>query len=138
MVVAFASRSMTSSETNYDQIEKEILSIVFACERFNDFLYSQCFLVENNHKPLKDIFQKPVLKSPPRIQRFLLRLQKYQFTMNYIPGKDMVVTDTLSRAYLSNTSTPEIDTSDMTPYVHFVISNLPISDDRLLEFQRET
>ena len=94
---------MTSSETNYDQIEKEILSIVFACERFNDFLYSQSFLVENNHKPLKDIFQKPVLKSPPWIQRFLLPLQKYQFTMNYIPGKDMVVTDTLSRAYLSNT-----------------------------------
>ena len=58
--------------------------------------------------------------------------------MNYIPGKDMVVTDTLSRAYLSNTSTPEIDTSDMTRYVHFVISNLPISDDKLLEFQRET
>ena len=56
---------MTSSETNYAQIEKEILSIVFACERFNDFLYSQCLLVENNHKPLKDIFQKPVLKSPP-------------------------------------------------------------------------
>ena len=56
---------MTSSETNYDQIEKEILSIVFACEHFNDFLYGQRFLVENNHKPLKDIFQKPVLKSPP-------------------------------------------------------------------------
>ena len=136
--VAFASRSMTSLETNYVQIEKEILSIVFACEHFNDFLYGQRFLVENNHKPLKDIFQKPVLKSPPRIQRFLLRLQKYQFTMNYIPGKDMVVTDTLSRAYLSNTSTPEIDTSDMTRYVHFVISNLLISDDKLLKFQRET
>ena len=50
----------------------------------------------------------------------------------------MVVTDTLSRAYLSNTSTPEIDTSDMTRHVHFVISNLPIGDDKLLKFQRET
>ena len=136
--VAFASRSMTSSGTNYVQIEKEILSTVFACEHFNAFLYGQRFLVENDHKPLKDIFQKPVLKSPPRIQRFLLRLQKYQFTTNYIPGKDMVVTDTLSRAYLSNTSTPEIDTSDMTRYVRFLISNLPISDDKLLQFQRET
>ena len=136
--VAFASRSMTSSETNYVQIEKEILSTVFACEHFNDFLYGQRFLVENDHKPLKDIFQKPVLKSPPRIQRLLLHLQKYQFTTNYIPGKDMVVTDTLSCAYLSNTSTPEIDTSDMTRYVRFLISNLLISDDKLLQFQRET
>ena len=81
---------MTSLETNYAQIEKEILSIVFACKHFNDFLYGQRFLFENDHKSLKDIFQKPLLKSRPRIQRFLLHLQKYQFTMNYIPGKDML------------------------------------------------
>ena len=136
--VAFASRSMNPAETNYVQIEKEILSIVFACERFNDFLYGQRFTVENDHKPLKDIFKKPVLKSPPRIQRFLLRLQKYQFSMNYTPGKDMVVADTLSRAYLTGTSAPEIDPSDMTRYVHFVLSSLPISDTKLREFQRET
>ena len=131
--VAFASRSMTPAETNYAQIEKEILSIVFACERFNDFLYGQRFTVENDHKPLKDIFKKPALKSPPRIQRFLLRLQKYQFSMNYTPGKDMVVADTLSRAYLTGTSAPEIDPSDMTRYVHFVLSSLPISDTKLWE-----
>ena len=44
--VAFASRSMNPAETNYAQIEKEILSIVFACERFNDFLYGQRFTVK--------------------------------------------------------------------------------------------
>ena len=90
--------------------------------------------MENDHKPLKDIFQKPVLKSPSRIQR----LQKYHFSMNYTSGKDIVVADTLSRAYLTGTSAPEIDPSDITRYVHFVLSSLPISDTKLREIRRET
>ena len=77
--VAYASRSMTQAEIDYSQIEKEILSIVFACERFNDFLYGQDFIAENDHKPLQSLFFKPILKTPPRIQRFLLWLQKYKF-----------------------------------------------------------
>ena len=136
--VAYASRSMTQAEFNYSQIEKEILSIVFACERFNDFLYGQDFLVENDHKPLQSLFLKPILKTPPRIQQFLLRLQKYKFTMKYTPGDEMAVSDALSRAYLPDTSTPEISDLDMTRYVHSIISNLPISDAKLLEFQNET
>ena len=34
--VAFASRSLTQSEQNYAQIEKETLSVLFACEKFKD------------------------------------------------------------------------------------------------------
>ena len=117
---------MTSSEENYSQLEKQILSIVFACERFNAFLYGQDFLVLNDHKPLQALFQKPILKAPPRIQRFLLSLQKYRFTMQYNPGAaDMSVSDALSLAYLPDTSTPEISHPDMTRYVHSVITNLP-------------
>ena len=78
---------MTSSEENYSQLEKQILSIVFACERFNAFLYGQDFLVLNDHKPLQALFQKPILKAPPRIQRFLLSLQKYRFTMQIQPRR---------------------------------------------------
>ena len=33
--VAYASRAMPSSEVNYAQIEKELLAIVYGCERFN-------------------------------------------------------------------------------------------------------
>ena len=50
----------------------------------------------------------------------------------------MLAADTLSRAYLTGTSTPENDPSDMTRSVHFVISSLPISDSKLWEFQRKT
>ena len=36
---------------------------------------------------------------------FLLKLQKYDFELEYAPGKTMVVSDALSRAYLNNTDT---------------------------------
>ena len=37
------------AEKNYSQIEKEILSIVFGCEKFNEMLYGNKFLVVNDH-----------------------------------------------------------------------------------------
>ena len=44
--VAYASRAMTSAETRYAQIEKELLSIMFACERFHQFIYGQTVIAE--------------------------------------------------------------------------------------------
>ena len=78
--VAYASRSLSKSEQNYAQIEKEALAILFGCERFHVYLYGKSFTVESDHKPLQPIFKKPICKAPPRIQRFRLRLQKYSIT----------------------------------------------------------
>ena len=135
--VAYASRSLTSAEQNYCQLEKETLSILFACERFHEYLYGRKFLVINDHQPLRSIFQKPLNKSPPRIQRFRLRLQKYDFDFQYVPGKQLHVADTLSRAYLRE-ATPEISEQDMAYHIHSVISSLPISADKLKQLQKET
>ncbi|CAB4023870.1 Hypothetical predicted protein [Paramuricea clavata] len=49
--IAYASRSMTEAETRYAQIEKELLSVLFALERFNAYTYGVKVLVENDHKP---------------------------------------------------------------------------------------
>ena len=74
--IAFASRTLRKSERNYCQLEKEILSIVFACKKFHHYIYGQQFLIENDHKPLQSIFKKPFNKAPPRLQRFMLSLAK--------------------------------------------------------------
>ena len=110
--VAFASCALTQAEYNYCPIEKETLSVFFGCEKFHEFVYGQLFEVENDHQPLKSIFNKPISKAPPRNQRFLLRLYRYDFTLNYTPGKNMVVSDALRRAYLKDQK-PEISDAKM-------------------------
>ena len=56
--IAFASRTLTRAESNYCQLEKEILSIVFACSKFHEYVYGRKFLIENDHKPLITILVK--------------------------------------------------------------------------------
>ena len=106
--VAYASRALTSAETRYAQIEKELLAIVFACERFESYIYGRDQVnVETDHKPLEAIVLKPLNSAPKRLQRMLLRLQKYSLNIKYKKGEKMFLADTLSRAYL-----PEVNTCD--------------------------
>lgn len=74
--VAYASRALTQAETRYAQIEKELLAITYACERFNQYVYGQTFEVETDHKPLVAIFTKSLSDCPLRIQRLMIRLQR--------------------------------------------------------------
>ena len=80
--VAYASRSLTDTEARYAQIEKELLSAVFALERFNQYTFGKQVMVESDHKPLETIVKKPLANAPPRLQRLLLRLQKYDLSYN--------------------------------------------------------
>ena len=51
--IAYASRTLNKSEQNYCQLEKEILSIVFDCTKFHDYICGKPFHVYNGHLPLK-------------------------------------------------------------------------------------
>ena len=98
--MAYASRAPTDAETRYAQIEKELLATVFAYERFDPYVYGcDIFHVETDHKPLEQIFVKELNAEPKRLQRMLLRLQRYSRVM-YKKGRDMYLADTLSRAFL--------------------------------------
>ena len=99
--VAYASRSMTSIEQRYAQIEKEVLATTWVCEKFNDYLLGKDILIETDHKPLVPLFgSKTLVELPPRIQRFQMRLMKYSFKILHVPGKELVTADTLSKAPL--------------------------------------
>ena len=51
----------------------------------------------------ESIFKKPLNDAPPRLQRMLLKLTKYDLDVRYVPGKQQVISDCLSRAPLSDT-----------------------------------
>ena len=94
-------RTLTDKEVNYAQIEKELLVIVFACEKFDAYIYGcDCVRVQTDHKPLESIFRKELCTAPKRLQRMLLRLQKYSLDVTYLKGEKMLVADTLSCAHL--------------------------------------
>ena len=58
--VAYASRALTETETRYAQIEKEMLAIVYALEKFNQFTFGRKVTVHSDHKPLEAILKKPL------------------------------------------------------------------------------
>ena len=62
--IAFVSSALTPAETNYCQLEKETLSIVFACSEFHEYVHGRKFHIENDHKPLKTILAKPISEVP--------------------------------------------------------------------------
>ena len=96
--VAYAGKSMSKSQINYAQIEKELLAIVFGFERFHSYLYGRDnIIVETDHKLLEVIFKKPLFSAPLRLQKMLFRLQKYNFEVQYKRGTEMHVADALSK-----------------------------------------
>ncbi|KAL6471890.1 hypothetical protein MHYP_G00205400 [Metynnis hypsauchen] len=134
--IAYGSRALTPTERGYAQIEKECLAILFGMEKFHQYTYGRKVEVQSDHKPLETIMRKPLFNAPKRLQRMLLRLQKYDISVTYVPGRLMHVGDTLSRAYLPEGDTAgsveaEIETINMIQY-------LPISEERLRNIQAET
>ena len=95
--IAFASKSLTDTETRYANIERELLAIVFACHRFNTYVLGRPFTVELDQKPLEMIHQKSLASAPPRLQHMLLQLNRYDVPIRYRPGKEMLLADALSR-----------------------------------------
>lgn len=134
--VAFCSRTLTDSEKRYAQIEKECLASVWACEKFHRYIcgHSQVTLI-TDHKPLVPLINSKDLDEVPlRCQRLLMRLMKYDVKAEHTPGKNMHVSDALSRSPIqkSDTSTEE----DVELYVRAVESTWPASEGKKQDIRK--
>lgn len=58
--VAYASRSLNSTELSYSQTEKEMLAIVFGTSKFHQYIYEKTVMAESDHKPPEGLFKKPL------------------------------------------------------------------------------
>ena len=102
--VAFISRAMTPTERRYAQIE-EALAFTWACERLSDYLVGITFHIQTDHKPLVSLFSSKNLEDLPlRVQRFRMRIMRFQFTISHVPGKELTIADALSRAPASTST----------------------------------
>lgn len=93
--ICYASRTLNKSEINYSTIEKELLAIVWACKMFRPYLYGNKFILRTDHRPLQWLFS---LKDPQsKLVRWRLKLEEFDYTIQYVKGKTNYVADALSR-----------------------------------------
>ena len=94
--VAYASMKLNPSQAAYAIVERECLTIVWALEKCTIYLYGWTFVIQTDHQPLA--FLRTTRLINPRLIRWSLKLQPYQFKIEAIPGKDNVGADFLSSA----------------------------------------
>ena len=107
-LIAFASRTLSSSEKNYSQLEKEALSLIFGLQKFHQYLYGWKFTLVTDHQPLTTIFHSkkgiPTL-SAARLQRWALLLSAHSNRIQFRPTKAHGNADGLSRLPITKGST---------------------------------
>ena len=90
--IEFAAKSLTDCQSRYSQIEKELLAILFSCERFKYYCLGQEVIrVETDHLPLVGLMGKDINSLSPRLAAMRLKLLSYPIDVVYKPGKDMVL-----------------------------------------------
>ncbi|GBM24969.1 Retrovirus-related Pol polyprotein from transposon 17.6 [Araneus ventricosus] len=136
LVIAYASRTLTPTESRYAQIEKEALAVVWGCEKFRDYLTGMHFKIETDHKPLIPIFSKKNLDDlSPRLQRIKLRMMKFSYTIAHIPGKELFAADALSRNPQKVPYKREELEAEIDAFIQMITSSLPASSRRLDELR---
>ena len=78
LVISFASRTLNKCERNYHTMEKELLSIVFACEKFRTYILGYPLTVRTDHKSIS--FLKNCRLKHGRLTRWTLTLKAVSYT----------------------------------------------------------
>nr|GEW07967.1 reverse transcriptase domain-containing protein [Tanacetum cinerariifolium] len=93
--IHYASKTMTDAESNYTTTEKEMLSVVYAFEKFWSYLIMNKSIVHTDHSALKYLFAKKDAKA--RFLRWVLLLQEFDFKVLDTKGAKNLAADHLSR-----------------------------------------
>ena len=95
--ISYASKTLSTTESNYSNIECELLGLLFTVTHFKHFTYRRLVHVITNHKPLVSLFRKSLVDSSPRLTRMLVQLLDYTLDVTYQPGANMHLSDAIIR-----------------------------------------
>ena len=139
-IISYASKSLTPTEQRYSQIEREALAIHYGCIKFEMFVLGHEFTVITDHRPLVSLFNSPSKPGPFRVERLRLKLQGFQYTVRYQPGKTNP-SDYLSRHPIAIQENISEDTTKEDELECHVIHSISSADSLALtleEIERET
>ena len=93
-VIAYASRTLTKSESNYSVIQQECLAVIFGMKQFRHYLLGRSFTLMTDHAPLQWLSAQ---KMQGLLSRWALAMQEYMFDIVYRKGTENTNADSLSR-----------------------------------------
>ncbi|CAF4630268.1 unnamed protein product [Rotaria socialis] len=94
--LAYMSKKLTKTQTNWSTIEQECYAIVQAIDKWDKYLRGHEFILETDHEPLINLPNKEQLNK--RCNRWRLKLAEYRFQVKHIQGKKNNMADYLSRS----------------------------------------
>ena len=104
--IYYASRTFNEAQENYSTTEKEMLAVVFACEKFRQYILGSHVIIHTDHAAIKYLMSKKEAK--PRLIRWVMLLQEFDLEIKDKKGCDNVIADHLSRVERSTAEEKKI------------------------------
>ena len=93
--IYYASKTFNEAQENYSTTEKEMLAMVFACEKFRPYILGSHVIIHTDHAVIKYLMAKKEAKQ--RLIRWVWLLQEFDLEIKDKKGCDNVIADHLSR-----------------------------------------
>ena len=127
--IAFASRTLSMSERNYAQKQKEALAPIYGVQKFRQYLCRRKFTLVTDHRPLTTILALkngiPTLAAD-HLQQWALILSAYTYNIEFRPTSEHANADMLSRLPLQG----QLEASVPSYFTIGQVQVLPCSDGR--------